>query len=172
MNAILEKLINLITLATSSANGFLKTYLVLATLFDKFQIFLSLFKSFKFKKNMKSQTIDDLHGVITAATDIAEEVDQILADDKVSLLEVLTGLMSNVGNAQTILQKGKPAVLAYVNGSNEYREEALNFLAEELQLSNEEVDEKLDKTIAALGKIESNARNIIENIKEISVIWN
>lgn len=107
---------------------------------------------------------------IKAATDIAERLDSALADKKVTLGE-LVGFMGEMGNIQLVVTEGKEALKEYANGSNDEREEALNYLANELQLSNHEVDAKIDSTIGHLARIETALRNVITAFKGIKNTW-
>lgn len=107
---------------------------------------------------------------IKAATEIAERFDSALADKKVTLME-LVGFMGEMGNIQLLVTDGKAALKEYVEATNEEREEALNYLAAELQLNNHEVDAKIDATIAHLARIETSLRNVISAFQGIKNTW-
>lgn len=111
-----------------------------------------------------------LLSTIKSATDIVEEFDKIFADKKVSFMEAF-GLVGQIANLQNLITNGKAAIQEYWNATNSDREEALNYLAVELELHNHEIDAKLDATFMYLSQLETALRNSISSVRGIMSTW-
>lgn len=108
--------------------------------------------------------------VIQSATNVAEYSDQVLADGKISLSEGL-GLITKLSDLQNLITEGKAAVKEYLALDNNGREEAIKYLADELNLHNHEVDAKVDATLMHLSHMESAVRNMVTAITGIKNTW-
>lgn len=119
---------------------------------------------------MQKSDLQSLYNVIKAATDIADQVANIIADKKITWGEALS-LVGQTGNFQLIVSQGPAAVRAYLSTGDQDREDALNYLAEQLELPSQIVDAKVDATIRYIGHLETHIRGSITAIIGIKTTW-
>jgi len=111
-----------------------------------------------------------LYNVLSGLGQEGTLISNVFADRKVSAGEAFQ-LIASAPNLILLLSNGTEAIKEYLALSGEEKEQAAAYLGAQLQLSNHELDTKIDATLPVIARIQANAASIWGDVSTFKAIW-
>lgn len=111
-----------------------------------------------------------LYNVLSGLGQEGTLISNVFADRKVSAGEAFQ-LIASAPNLITLLSQGTEAIKEYQALSGEEKEQAAAYLGAALNLSNAELDAKIDKTLIILARTQANVAEVWSDVVAFKAIW-
>lgn len=108
--------------------------------------------------------IENLKVAVLASVNFAEAIDKKMDDGKITLLEALSAGVGSFGDIVKVIKSGKAIAEEFKDLDSDERTELSEYVAEELDLSNDKVEAIVEKSVSFLLSIDE----MIELIKDKS----